>query len=101
MSATAVKLLSRKLQGVLEDRGGWRADAACREHPEVDFFPQDSYGVALAQRVCADCPVRLDCLEWALARPELHGVWGGRSERERVKIKRDGGLWALRLGKIL
>jgi WhiB family redox-sensing transcriptional regulator len=35
------------------------------------------------------CPVRRQCLEWALTHDEKHGVWGGKSERERRTMRRD------------
>jgi WhiB family redox-sensing transcriptional regulator len=78
----------------------WQKFALCKHFPSVDFFPLDGLGVVLARRVCAECPVRLECLEHALTRPELHGVWGGMSERERVRFKRDGGLTRLALGRV-
>ena len=37
----------------------------------------------LAKRLCANCPVRADCLEAALARHETYGIWGGLNELER------------------
>jgi WhiB family redox-sensing transcriptional regulator len=43
-------------------------------------------GVEVARRICADCPVRQSCLEYALANRIDHGVWGGCSERERRRI---------------
>jgi WhiB family transcriptional regulator, redox-sensing transcriptional regulator len=36
-----------------------------------------------AKAVCGGCPVRVECLAWALASDEQLGVWGGMSERER------------------
>lgn len=71
----------------------WRTQAACRnEDPEL-FFPVGTTGLAIAQAeeakaVCARCPVRVHCLDWALsARPE-QGVWGGFTEDERNKLLR-------------
>lgn len=66
----------------------WQARALCKKYPDIDFFPSDGYGVTVAQRICADCPVRTDCLEYALGHNEDHGVWGGASERERRRIRR-------------
>jgi WhiB family redox-sensing transcriptional regulator len=45
-------------------------------------------GVEVARRICATCPVKLPCLEYALASGIDHGVWGGASERERRRIAR-------------
>ena len=58
----------------------------CREIPPATFFPSDGVGVEIARRICATCPVREQCLEYALAQRIDHGVWGGCSERERRRI---------------
>ncbi|NIJ11608.1 WhiB family redox-sensing transcriptional regulator [Saccharomonospora amisosensis] len=66
---------------------GWRARAACAT-PEVDpevFFPEPGPGmaeqIAAAQRVCAGCPVREQCRDYAQRQGERHGIWGGHSTR--------------------
>lgn len=60
--------------------------ARCRDiHPEV-FFPHDGAGVEVAQRICAICPVRAECLDHALVNRVEHGVWGGVSERRRRRL---------------
>ena len=71
----------------------WRDQAACRnEDPEL-FFPIGTSGPALLQTekakvVCGRCPVREQCLEWALAHGEILGVWGGTGETERHAMQR-------------
>lgn len=67
----------------------WMADGLCREYPAETFFPRDGVGVIAAQRICAECPVARECLEYALANHVDHGVWGGASERERRRIARE------------
>jgi WhiB family redox-sensing transcriptional regulator len=62
------------------------------EDPEL-FFPVGSTGSALAQtakaiEICAGCPVRAECLEWALETCQDAGVWGGLGEEERREIRR-------------
>ena len=52
------------------------------------FFPSDGVGVEVARRICATCPVKGPCLEYALRNRIDHGVWGGSSERERRRIAR-------------
>jgi WhiB family redox-sensing transcriptional regulator len=47
----------------------------------------DELGVARAKAVCAGCPVREACLEFALANAERWGVWGGTSERQRRAMR--------------
>lgn len=50
------------------------------------MFPHDGGGVSVAICLCAVCPVRAQCLEYALAHRIDDGVWGGASERERRRI---------------
>jgi WhiB family redox-sensing transcriptional regulator len=66
----------------------WMADARCHDLPPAVFFPSDGAGVEVARRYCAECPVRTECLEYALQHHIDHGVWGGASERERHRIAR-------------
>jgi WhiB family redox-sensing transcriptional regulator len=66
----------------------WMAEGKCRELPPETFFPSDGVGVEIARRICADCPVKAPCLEYALYNRIEHGVWGGASERERRRIAR-------------
>jgi len=63
------------------------AFASCRDtHPEV-FFPVTEEATRPARAVCAGCPVREDCLAYALANRIHDGVWGGTSERERRALR--------------
>ena len=64
----------------------WMAEGNCAERPPSLFFPSDGVGVEVAKRVCADCPVKARCLDYALDNRIDHGVWGGTSERERRRI---------------
>jgi WhiB family redox-sensing transcriptional regulator len=66
----------------------WMAEGKCREVPPSVFFPSDGVGVEAARRICAECPVKSPCLEYALVNRVDHGVWGGTSERERRRIAR-------------
>lgn len=62
---------------------GWRDAGLCAQvDPELWFPPKGDLGRA-ARAVCGRCPVRLQCLEWALARRETWGIYGGLSEHER------------------
>ena len=64
----------------------WMQRGRCRDIPPSTFFPSDGVGVDVARRICADCPVKGPCLEYALENHVDHGVWGGCSERERRRI---------------
>ncbi len=64
----------------------WMAQGLCRFEPPSTFFPSDGVGVETAKRICAACPVKEPCLEYALEHRIDHGVWGGTSERQRRRI---------------
>ena len=66
----------------------WRAKSACRDLDTNIFFPdaEDDAGPALS--VCAVCPVRGECLDFALSTRQHDGVWGGTTEAERKRIRR-------------
>jgi WhiB family redox-sensing transcriptional regulator len=73
------------------------AEGKCAHISPSVFFPSDGVGVEAARRICADCPVKAPCLEYALAERIDHGVWGGTSERERRRILRERRVAAARL----
>jgi WhiB family transcriptional regulator, redox-sensing transcriptional regulator len=66
----------------------WMSAGKCRDLSPAIFFPSDGVGVQAAQRICAECPVAHACLEYALEERVDHGVWGGKSERERRRLLR-------------
>jgi len=53
------------------------------------FFPEKGGSTRDAKRVCAKCEVREQCLKWAIDHDERFGIWGGMSERERRRYKRE------------
>jgi WhiB family redox-sensing transcriptional regulator len=72
----------------------WVARGRCiGEDPEL-FFPMGAGDrfvdqVDRAKSVCGRCPVRTECLEWALVTCQDAGVWGGLDEEERRRIRRE------------
>lgn len=73
---------------------GWMEDAACQyTDPEV-FFPAAGEPSLPARRICYRCPVASQCLQWALATAEPHGVLGGQSVRERRALATAMRAWA-------
>lgn len=62
--------------------------AACADTDPDCFFPETGkWGeLAIARRICAGCPIKVECLAWALKNREAHGVWGGTTYRERQHI---------------
>lgn len=70
------------------DPDEWRLDAACRDLDTAVFFPDTDEAVAVAKAVCATCPVREACLQFALVTRQDDGVWGGLDENERRRLRR-------------
>ncbi|NEK86824.1 WhiB family transcriptional regulator [Blastococcus saxobsidens] len=66
-------------------------DALCAETDPEAFFPEKGGSTRDAKRVCTGCPVRAQCLEFALANDERFGIWGGLSERERRRLRQQRG----------
>ena len=70
----------------------WQAFANCLGVDPDLFFPERGASTKEAKQVCQGCVVREDCLEYALANGEKFGIWGGLSERERRRIRRQRAL---------
>jgi WhiB family redox-sensing transcriptional regulator len=67
---------------------GWQDRALCAQTDPEAFFPEKGGSTREAKRVCKACEVRAECLEYALENDERFGIWGGMSERERRRLKR-------------
>ena len=66
----------------------WRTDAACRDDDTSIFFSDDPADAARAVAMCAECPVRQACLEFALDSRQADGIWGGLTEMQRRRERR-------------
>lgn len=69
----------------------WYERALCAQTDPEAFFPEKGGSTREAKKVCAVCPVRAECLAYALEHDERFGIWGGLSERERRRLKRIAG----------
>lgn len=72
---------------------GWADEGACRGRGDNLMYPAARPGTAQhrrdaepARKVCQGCPVRAQCLEYALAVGEDFGIWGGLDEDERRRL---------------
>lgn len=65
----------------------WTEFALCAQTDPEAFFPEKGGSTRDAKKVCLSCPVRSECLEYALMNNERFGIWGGLSERERRKLR--------------
>ena len=66
----------------------WVGRAACRGLDPAIFYPPTDEEAGEAKAICGECPVALACLEHAIEHREKNGVWGGETERERLRIVR-------------
>ena len=73
------------------DDESWRLSALCGETDPEAFFPEKGGSTREAKRICQACAVRDDCLEYALEHDERFGIWGGLSDRERRRLKKQIG----------
>ena len=78
---------------IIVDNENWRLFASCRDTDPDLFFPVGTTGPAIeqienAKAVCNECESRQPCLEYALTTNQESGSWGGASEEERRKLRR-------------
>ncbi|MEE8601916.1 WhiB family transcriptional regulator [Euzebya tangerina] len=72
----------------------WQTHGLCRTIDSSIFFPPAQFEhkperetrEKRAKAICGECPVKAECIDWALTTKEPHGVWGGYSESERKQI---------------
>lgn len=71
----------------------WRLRAACRNHNPDWWHPHDrgnSRAAQTALNICkTQCTVTAECLEYALRTVEVHGIWGGTTEKKRAAMIRN------------
>lgn len=70
------------------DNTEWMEQAACRGIDPAVFFVDRGGSSVAAKDACNNCPVTGQCLAHAIANGEHHGIWGGTTGRERVKLRR-------------
>ena len=66
----------------------WQNYANCLGVDPDLFFPERGASTREAKEVCRGCVVQDECLEFALSNGEKFGIWGGKSERERRRVRR-------------
>jgi hypothetical protein len=65
----------------------WTQAAVCASVDPELWFPEKGNSAARAKKICATCPVREPCLQYALDNDDRFGVFGGTTERDRRKIR--------------
>ena len=92
-----VPAVERRVNDDDSDRVNWREQAACLGSRSDVFFPVESSRggrrsqnrVIAAKRICASCPVRSECLSYAVTTIQPDGVWGGTTPEERQKLRKE------------
>ncbi|GGK61019.1 hypothetical protein Sme01_02620 [Sphaerisporangium melleum] len=75
----------------LAAENAWIDQALCGQVDPDLWYPEDGNAAQAerAKQVCRHCPVRAECLAYALDACEEHGVWGGLGLKERRRLRRD------------
>jgi WhiB family redox-sensing transcriptional regulator len=64
----------------------WMKDALCAQVGGDAWYPEDGERGTTVKALCGTCPVRDDCLEYAITHDERYGIWGGLAAWERRPI---------------
>ena len=72
---------------VIDEAEAWRTRGLCVVDPE-SWFPEVGDYPVVAKKVCSQCPVKPECLDFALEHEVQHGVWGGMTDGERRRLLR-------------
>src|SRR5262249_49713513 len=80
------------MTGTLTMSGKWAEQALCAQADPRAWFPDKGGSPALAKRICAACPVRAQCLDYAVSGADTWGgiatgIWGGTTPRERAQLR--------------
>lgn len=70
-----------------EAGGGIFAGALCAQADPEKWFPGHGGTVRSVRAICGRCPAQDECREYAVARPDVTGIWGGTTSREREQIR--------------
>lgn len=90
MPAAAVALASlfEWLDPSLKREQGWKLSSACHFEPKDIFFPDRGESAQPAKIICSTCPVKVNCLRYAIEERIWFGIWGGTNEKERRPLIR-------------
>lgn len=83
-----MSLIDMLIGADLAESTAWQEEALCAQTDPEAFFPERGASPRQAKKVCAQCPVQAECLDFALEHNETFGVWGGLTEKERRRLRR-------------
>lgn len=79
---------SNSVSLLMLDERPWAAYGSCRGADPDLFFPGEDSRPDEGLKICSGCPVRAECLDWALETRIPYGIWGGMTERARRRLLR-------------
>lgn len=62
--------------------------ALCAQADPDAWFPEKGGTNRWAKKICGNCPLQDRCADYAIQHEELQGIWGGLSENQRDRIRR-------------
>lgn len=80
---------SKLIEALSVEELSWQDYANCRGADADLFFPERGASTRKAKSICGECQVRAQCLDFAIGVGEKFGIWGGMSERERRRVRRE------------
>jgi WhiB family redox-sensing transcriptional regulator len=84
MTVSLTTRLPFNLSSVIVSSLEWREQAACKNTTTSNFYPEKDE-ITHAKKVCEQCPVKQQCLDFAIKNHEVHGIWGGMGYRSRLR----------------
>lgn len=82
------RALLRWLPTLIADDEDWRKQALCAQADPERWFPDKGGNPQPAKDICRQCPVQVQCLEYALSNIETFGIWGGLTAAESKSFRR-------------
>ncbi len=89
---------SKLIEALAMGELSWQDYANCRGADADLFFPERGASTRKAKAICGECQVKAQCLDFAIDVGEKFGIWGGMSERERRRVRRDRQIAARKVG---
>jgi WhiB family redox-sensing transcriptional regulator len=80
---------SKLVEALAKGELSWQDYANCRGADADLFFPERGASTRKAKAICGACEVKGKCLDYAIEMGEKFGIWGGLSERERRRVRRE------------
>ena len=72
------------------ESASWMQKGKCRGlQTDIFYSEQGRRSINTAKAICSECPIRQQCLDYAMRNQELYGIWGGHTEIERKKLRKE------------